>query len=91
MRQKTEMYLEFVTESHDPDALITTIIVDTESSEVALGQYDLQIESYAMNELERVVETLAIPVYVTDFSRSEEIPEFIEIKKSDGTFIFSIK
>ena len=44
-----------------------------------------------MNEPERVVETLAIPVYVTDFARSEEIPEFIEIRKSDGTHIFSIK
>ena len=41
MRQKTDTYLEFVTESHDSDALFTTIIVDTESSEVALGQYDL--------------------------------------------------
>ena len=71
---------------------MTTIIVDTLSSDVGIHWYGLRLESFAMNEPNRVVEDLLrMNVFVIDVTRSEAIPEIIEIKKSEGTYTFSVK
>ena len=92
MRQKTTAPLDFISVSHDEANLMTTIIVDTLSSEVPIDWYRLRLESFAMNEPNRVIENrLLLYVEVIDVTRSEAIPEIIEIKKSEGTYTFSVK
>ena len=71
---------------------MTNIIFDTLSQDVPIGYYFLRLENYAMNEPNRVVDDeLIVNVNVFDATRSEAIPEIIEIKKSEGTYTFSVK
>ena len=71
---------------------MTNIIIDTLSQDVTIGYYWLSLESYAMNEPNRVVgDAIISGVFVIDITRPEAIPEIIEIKKSEGTYTFSIK